>query len=238
MDIFNMLAEWAVSEAGGKDKVFGTKPRVAEYVPTDLGVEAGRAVRSNIQNLPDIRNLLEQLLPGYSEMVKTGSANTLSLLRGEIPKDVQDSIQRTSAFKSLQGGYAGSGMSRALTARDIGRTSLDLIDQGGNSAQRWAAITQGSASPYVVTAPAQAAQIERNNLYDQAVKQFGFNVAAAPDPGAAGIFNLQTALGAMAASWGMSSALGGMGGGAKTTTAPATTSTANNAYPYNWWGGG
>lgn len=211
-DIFNMLAEWAVNEAGGKKAVFGTKPGVADYTPTDLGKEGAKAVQSNLANLPDIQALLEKILPGYGEMISQGSKNTLSLLRGEIPQDVQAAIQRSSAFKSLQGGYGGSPMSRALTARDIGRTSLDLTQEGGNAAQRWAGIAQGSVAPFTITTPMQAAQTERNNLYKQATEQFKYNVAAAPDPGAAGVFNLQTALGSMAASFGMSSALGGMRG--------------------------
>lgn len=237
-DIFNWLANQAVD--GKQDQIFGTKPGVAEFTPTDLGTEAGRAVDSNIKNVPEIQALLEKLLPGYGEMVKTGSANTLSLLRGELPTDVQDAIKRSSAFRSLQGGYSGSGMSKALTARDIGRTSLDLMGEGQNAAQRWAAFTQGSASPYVVTAPAQAENTTRNNLYSQATSQFKYNVAAAPDPGAAGIFNLQTTLGSMAASFGLGSAMQGMKG-TSATAAPASSSTntgtSNNAYPYNWWGG-
>lgn len=234
-NLMTALAEWAISDAGGSEKVFGRKPEVAGFKPTDLGVESKRAVNSNLSNYDDIAKLLERILPGYGEMVKTGSRNTQSLLRGEIPQDVQDSLKRSSAFRSFQGGYSGSPMSRALTARDFGRTSLDLMESGNNSAQRWMQMTQGSASPYIVTAPAQAAQTERNNLYEQAVSQFKFNVASAPDPGAAGQFNLQTALGSQAMSFGLGSAAGAMGGGSKAT--PATT-TANTSYPYNWWGTG
>ena len=212
-DIFNALAEWAVNEAGGGDKVFGTKPKVAEYTPTDLGAESKRAVESNIANMPEIQALLEKILPGYGDMIKQGSKNTLSLLKGEIPQDVQDSIKRTSAFKALSGGYGGSGMAKALTARDFGRTSMDLMHEGGNSAQRWAGISQGANAPFIVTGAQQGEMTMKNNLYKQAVDQFKFNVDAAPDPSAAGIFNLQTALGSMAASFGMGSAMGGMKSG-------------------------
>lgn len=234
-NLMTALAEWAISDAGGRDAVFGTKPGVADYTPTDLGTEAGRAVKSNIANYDDITKLLERILPGYKDMVAQGSKNTQSLLRGEIPEDVQQAVKRSAAYRSISGGFAGSGMSKALTDRDFGRTSLDLMEQGQNASQRWMAATQGSASPYIVTAPAQAAQTERNNLYEQAVSQFRFNTAAAPDPGAAGQFNLQTALGSQAMSFGMGSAMQGMGGGSK--AAPAT-ATANTAYPYNWWGTG
>src|SRR5438105_1135429 len=111
-DIFNQLANWAVGEAGGADKVFGTKPQVADYTPTDLGVETGKAVEGNIKNMPEIQALLEKILPGYGEMVAQGAKNTNALLKGELPPDVMSAIQRSSAFKSLSGGYGGSPMSK------------------------------------------------------------------------------------------------------------------------------
>lgn len=213
-DVFNALANWAVDEAGGGTAVFGRKPQVADYKPVDAGEEAGRAVKANIANYDDIAKLLEKILPGYKNIVGTESKNIQALLRGEIPQDVQDSIQRTSAFKSLSNGYGGSPMAHALTARDIGRTSLDLTQLGGNASQRWMGQVQNSVAPFTVTTPQQIEVTGKNNMFDQATKQFKYNVEAAPDPSAAGIFNLQTALGAMAASWGMSSAVGGVGGGA------------------------
>jgi hypothetical protein len=86
---------------GGAEGVFGRKPEIAPYVKTDLGDEAKKAAATNLRNAPDIEALLNRILPGYSDMVKSGSKNTLSLLRGEVPQDVQDQIRRTAAFKSL-----------------------------------------------------------------------------------------------------------------------------------------
>lgn len=209
MAIFDWMANMAIDAAGGKKAVFGSKPGVAEYVPTDLGAEAKRAAKSNLENAPDTIAYLDRILPGYSEMVKQGSTNTQALLRGEIPKDVQDKIYRNSAFKSFAGGYGGSGMSKALTARDFGLTSLDLMDKGVNSAQKWMGMTQESMAPTLITAKDQAGQTERNNLYKQAVEQMKYNVLAAPDPGAAGLFNTISTIGGTAASFGTM----GMGGG-------------------------
>lgn len=59
--------------------------------------------------------------------------NTGSYLRGEIPQDVRDQIGRSSAFRALSGGYAGSPMASALTARDLGLTSLDLTKRGSDA---------------------------------------------------------------------------------------------------------
>ena len=212
-DIFNALSNWAVNEAGGGKKVFGTKAQVADYTPTDLGAETQKALESNLANYPDIAALLDKILPGYGDMLKQGGKNTLSLLKGEIPQDVQDSLRRSSAFKALKGGYAGSAMDLAGKAESYGETSLGLSQLGGNAAQNWAAIAQRSASPFLISGPQQAEMTFKNNLGNQATQQFKYNIAAAPDPSAAGIFNLQTALGAMAASFGLSSAASGLRGG-------------------------
>lgn len=241
--VFDWMANLAIDAAGGGKKVFGSKPDVADYRDTDLTTEAGRAARGNLANMPDIMALLEKILPGYGEMVAQGSKNTLSLLKGEIPKDVQAAIQRSSAFKSLQGGYGGSSMARALTARDLGRTSLDLTEMGGNAAQRWAGLTQAGVAPFTVTAPAQGAATFQNNLYRQATEQHRYNVAASPDPAAAGLFNTIATIGGTAASFGLGAMGGAMGGsGGQRQPAPAT----QPQYPYqspygnlasNWnWG--
>lgn len=244
--LFGWMANAVVEGSGGADKVFGTKPKVAGYTETDLTTEAGRAARGNLANMPDIMALLEKILPGYGKMLEQGGTNTNSLLRGELPKDVQSAVKRNAAFKSLMGGFGGSGMSKALEARDFGRTSLDLMQMGENSAQKWAGLAQGGVKPFVVTAPDQIEGTFRNNLYNQATEQFQYNVDAAPDPGAAGLFNIRTALGMQAMGMGMGSITGGMGGGGArpAATAPATTATTNSGPMYtggsslgNWWGG-
>jgi len=248
MALFDWMANMAIDSAGGKKSVFGSKPGVADYVPTDLGAEAKKATAENSANMPDIQALLEKILPGYGNMVAQGSKNTQALLRGEIPQDVQDKVRRNSAFQSLSGGFGGSGMSKALTARDFGLTSLDLMGKGENSAQRWAGLTEGAVAPFSISAKEQADQTTKNNLYKQATDQFKYNVLAAPDPGAAGLFNTIATIGGTAASFGMGSAMGaqrsggvpataagggGSGGGNYATSAPA-----NNPF-YNWsnWSG-
>lgn len=244
--IFGWMANAAIDSSGGGEKVFGVKPKVAKYSPTDLGEEASRATKANTRNMDDIMALLDKILPGTSEMFRQGSKNTQSLLRGEIPEDVQRAVQRSSAFRSLSGGFGGSPMSKALTARDFGRTSMDLMQAGENSAQRWMGMSQGSVKPFIVTAPDQAEATFKNRLYDQATSQFQFNIDAAADPSAAGLFNLRTALGMQAMGMGMG-ALAGTGGAARPTTAAApaaSTTTTTGAPTYagasslgNWWGG-
>lgn len=59
--------------------------------------------------------------------------NTSALLNGQIPADVQAQVQNNAAFQALQGGYGGSNMAHALTARDLGTTSLGLQQQGAQN---------------------------------------------------------------------------------------------------------
>lgn len=175
------------------EEIFGRRPTVAPYIPTDLSVEQGKAAASNLANADQIEAFLNRITPGWSEMLKAGSANTLDLLHGNIPQDVQDQIYRSSAFKSLSGGFQGSPMSRALTARDFGKTSLDLQQQGANAAQQWSSIAQGAFKPYAITTEDQVGAAFANAAGQQATAQHAANVAAAPNPAAAGLFNVNTA---------------------------------------------
>lgn len=202
MAIFDWMADLAIDSAGGQDKVFGTKPKVADFTPTDLATEQQRAIDTNVSNSADLDRMLNSIIPGYTDMQAQGTKNTLSELRGEIPMDVQDKIRRDSAFQSLIGGYAGSGMSRALTARDLGRTSLDLTQMGENSAQKWTSMARETAAPWLISSAQQAASTTANNLGTQNQEQYQFNVDAAPDPGAAGKFNTIATIGGAAASFG------------------------------------
>src|SRR5205823_3488826 len=106
-------------------------------------------------------------------------------------------IQRSTAYQSLSAGTAGSPLSRGLTARDLGLTSLNLINQGsnlqgqaGNAFQRWTGIagqTNMNPSAFLVS-PTQGAEWQRQeNIYQQQTKQRRYNVAAEPDPVAKGV---------------------------------------------------
>lgn len=195
--------------------VFGSKPAVAPYTPTDFSAEQQKSLTENIGAFPDITQLgdlyqqymladLNKAMPGFSGLLAEGSATSKEmldaaspLLRGEIPQDVQDQVYRSSAYQSLMSGTAGSPMSKALTARDLGLTSLGLEQQGaqlamegGNAAQRWAGLAEGTMmnpSSMLITPQQQAALTMQNNLYKQATQQYANNVAASPDPVAKGI---------------------------------------------------
>lgn len=192
------------------DSIFGSKPQVAPYIPTSLTDEQLNAIDANIAAMPDITQLgdlyqtymmdaFNQAIPGFSNILSSGGQMTqemidqaTSYLHGEIPPDVAAALQRQDAYTSLMSGTAGSPMSGALTARDLGLTSMNLIQQGaqlagqaGNAAQRWAGLASGmimSPSGMMIT-PQQLAEFKmQNRLLQQATKQFGYNVAAAPSP--------------------------------------------------------
>lgn len=232
-NLMTALAEWSISDAGGRDAVFGTRPGTASYTPTDATTEARRAAEGNLANVDSIKALLEKIMPGWNANQEQAQKTTASMLRGEIPKDVQDQVRRSSAFKALSGGYGGSGMSKALTSRDFGLTSMDMMERGSNAAQRWSGMAQGSVAPWMVTGQQQTENTFRNNLYSQITEQMRLNTKAAPDPGAAGQFNLQNALGSMAASFGFSSALNAGGGQQQKQNQPQGSNTWN---AYRDWG--
>lgn len=109
------------------------------------GLDVGGAIGEAGQLAPKTRELeaqrnafnREQLLeslgiqiPGYKEGQAQRTQNAMSLLRGELPPDVAAQIQRNTASKALTGGYAGSQVARNLTARDLGRTTMDLQNAG------------------------------------------------------------------------------------------------------------
>lgn len=197
--------------------IFGAKPRIAKYKPVDLQAEQQKAISGNIAALGDIGTLgnlysdqelaqLEKILPGYGASTSAGRATTdalfaaaTPLLHGEIPQDVQDQVMRSSAYQSLMGGYAGSPMARALTARDLGLTSLDLYGrgaslagQGVNSMQAWDALARRNMlepGSFLVSPGQQAANAQQQHLLSQQARQNQFNVDAQPDPVAKGIFD-------------------------------------------------
>ncbi len=231
----------------------GKTPRTPHprILKTKVGEVQREAIKGNIEAFPDIGKLgdlyskddlarIEQLLPGYGENLSAGSATTQALLsealpylHGEIPQDVQDQIQRSSAYQALSGGYAGSPMARALTARDLGLTSLDLqsrgaqmAGQGANTMQAWDAIARrGMLNPAsMLVTPGQAISVDqqnRINMYN--ALQNSYNIQAQPHPLHGIIMGLTEAyLGSMG---------GGMGG--PKTDSPATDANATSDWRTN-----
>lgn len=77
-----------------------------------------------------VNDLLEQSMPGFTSARNNALGTAEDYLAGQLPKDVQDQVQRNAAARALSGGYGGSPMHGNLVARDFGLTSLNLQDKG------------------------------------------------------------------------------------------------------------
>jgi hypothetical protein len=195
--------------------VFGAKPAVAPYTPTIFSDEQLKALTENLAAMPKISALgtqyydymsgaMERAIPGFADILKEGGTLTAKMesvagqeLAGQIPQDVVDQVQRSSAYQSLLSGTSGSQMASANLARNLGLTSLDLIGAGanlqgqaGNAAQQWSGLAARNImnpAAFFISPQEQAAQTMQNNLYRQATQQLANNLAAAPSPVAKGV---------------------------------------------------
>lgn len=128
------------------------KPTIPAWGTIDLGQQQTKAINQNAASVPalegiagnvnsfnadQIQKVLGQFILGFTGMSSDVSTKIDSFLKGEIPADVSNQVQDNAAARSLTGGFGGSGLSGNLTARDLGLTSLNLIDKGISSAESW-----------------------------------------------------------------------------------------------------
>lgn len=179
------------------------------------GALAGATNKLNVNNL---KALFEQALPGQYGLAQE---NTLSLLKGQVPQDVQDAIQRTIAARTLgNAGYgnAGGQFGDFSQARQLGLTSLQLQQQGLNQFGALQSMFPRLDVSSMFFSPQQrlsfafedrAAHFQRNLLFEQ--------VKAAPNPAdvalAEGLDNDFAAFRQMILSY-AGGMMGGGGGGA------------------------
>lgn len=129
-----------------------SQPSVPKLPPLDFNQIQADTLSGNLGNLPTMEELasktnqfnqsewLKQMnlaFPNFDELKNSVSSNILSMSKGQIPTDVSEAVQRSAAVRALGGGFSGSGMQGALTARDLGTTSLNLMQQGQNAFERW-----------------------------------------------------------------------------------------------------
>lgn len=187
------------------ESIFGSKAKVPVLPPIDFNQEQKNTVTGNQNALPaaqqlgrevntfnqaELDRLYEQAAPGYDRIKNQLSENFLSLAKGEIPTDIQDSVLRGSASRAYRGGFAGSGMASNLSARDLGLTSLQLQGQGQDATQRW---LQTAAAPrFDITSmfltPAQRIPMvvqERNDQWQRSWLKS--QMKALPDPVSRGV---------------------------------------------------
>ncbi len=121
------------------EKAFQRFDQAATFSPEFL-TQANRAADELSKGALQTRmDLLATADPRALELSAIADENAAALMSGRISSDVQANLARSSAMQALQGGFgASSEMGRGLAARDLGLTSLDLMQQGTvmNEAQR------------------------------------------------------------------------------------------------------
>jgi hypothetical protein len=101
----------------------------------------------------DRMDMLGTISPQWERQRDSADKANMAMMKGEVPLDVQQQMARTSAYKSFNAGYSGSPSGRQGTlARDLGLTSLGLVQQGQSNAQDWLKTTSAIAMPSQVSA--------------------------------------------------------------------------------------
>lgn len=194
------------------------------YLPRDIAL-AEKATQAN-QGI--LNKLAEDNIPGFKERKEAQADLIDQFLRGEVPDDVARAVERRSAATGLGLGISGSGIGRNLTARDLGRTSLDMIGLGFNlNPQFQSSIPM--TTPVNVMSFAGPMPNDLINLRGQErTQRLNVGMAKAGVPGQAGIWgNFLSNMGGLAfgagLQGGIGNMMGGMGGGGRATQAPAGT---------------
>jgi hypothetical protein len=150
----------------------GSKPKVPAFKPIDFEAEQKQAIQQNIAALQPATELaqkttaaeqsqlesqLRRAIPGYDQLISQAGSNIGAALRGEISPEVSAQVQRSTAGRALSGGFgAGSGFGRALTARDLGLTGMQIQNQGLAQAQN----VHHAVSAYQCAGAAESAAVQ------------------------------------------------------------------------------
>lgn len=129
--------------------VISDKVKIPKYPLVDIGQESADLLKENTANLDEANAFarqfnamsadqmmaqLEKLFPGYLDQSRE---NISSMLAGEVPADVQRQLEQKAAERGQSLGYGGSQFGENQFLRNFGLTSLQLTQQGLDSAMRW-----------------------------------------------------------------------------------------------------
>lgn len=121
---------------------------------------AGIARQQNEFDQQEMERLLESSIPGYKSMQASRAANAQSFLNGDLPPAVRSQIYRRGAAKAIGGGYGGSEAHDNLVARDLGLSSLDLMDRG----QRYTSSIIGSTPMARLSSTRELSGVDPNDV--------------------------------------------------------------------------
>lgn len=128
--------------------------KALDYNLSNMGVYTDMAARLTSADTTARLNQLDTINPGWRDERDQAGAVNESWMRGEVSKDVQDVIGRTAAFQSvMSGGYGNGSNTRALSARDLGMTSVDLQMKGQENSRQWQSL-MGQLLPQVTSSAA------------------------------------------------------------------------------------
>jgi len=155
------------------------EPNVPKLKPISVDAETAAQLAATQKYMPQAADIASNLntlteqqwqkmlgigFPQYAG-ISTGVTDYIkSLQSGIIPQDVQENIQRSGAVRSLYGGYSGTGMGRNLVARDLGITSLNLMQHGLDAATRWTTMAQQSTAARFISPANVLAQAVPNTM--------------------------------------------------------------------------
>jgi hypothetical protein len=186
------------------------------FLPRDIDL----ARRTTEANQDILNSLYEDNVPGYAARRGKQADIIDDFLAGEVPEDVSRAVERSALGRGLTLGIGGSGLGRSLTARDLGRTSLDLIGSGMGFANQFTQATPitNPTNPLAFAGPLpnQLAAI-RGHERDQKLNIAMARAGIQGQTGAWGDFFTQ--LGGSLMGFGM----GGGGGSGGASSAPAGT---------------
>lgn len=175
----------------------GKKVKVPELKPIDFAKEQQQAIQQNIASLEPATELakkttaaeqgvleaqLRRAIPGYDQLISQAGSNIGAALRGEISPEVSAQVQRSTAGRALSGGFgAGSGFGRALTARDLGLTGMQIQNQGLAQAQNFIQQQRqfGMVQPFSVGSMFITPGQRIGFMQEQQSRQYGRDMSAA-----------------------------------------------------------
>lgn len=149
---FNDVRAREISARAAADESLG-------YNMENEAIYAGMAQRMTEADTAVRMQMLDEFVPQWRTQRDTAAAINESMMRGEIPRDVANKLQRDAAFMGLSsGGYSGGANIRSVTARDLGLTSLELQGRGMAGAERWTTMMAGLMPEQTTAAGIMATQ--------------------------------------------------------------------------------
>lgn len=186
--------------SGSSDSdLYGTRPVVPGRI--DYTSDLNDAIATNMAMLPSLRELglastdvftamQERALPGYTGLRDSTTGVLASKLRGEIPRDVQQLLERNAAEKGITMGTSGSDLNQFDELRNLGLTSLAIQNQGLQQTSSWLAQNRGNAFDFTKMFLGKEDAIRRSE-FNWGRDWLASQVKAAPDPQTRGAWDTE-----------------------------------------------